>query len=94
MVRGVFYDREDTCPDCKRQRALEIYDRNHKPGYMSMILDRNQLDRFKSRQFYYLKCSVCGKEYEMELKRYNQKLYRLHQLLTFQQLLNLYQIDL
>ena len=26
MIHGVTYDREDTCPDCKRKRALELYD--------------------------------------------------------------------
>lgn len=71
MIRGVFYDREDTCPDCRKQRALEIYDRNNKPGYLSMILDRNQLERLKSRPFYYLKCSMCGKEYRIDWSQEN-----------------------
>ena len=42
MIRGIIYDREDTCPHCKRKRALELYDRNDKPGYFSIILDRNE----------------------------------------------------
>ena len=44
-MRGVTYDREDTCPICKRKRALELYDRNNKPGNLSIILDRNDLDK-------------------------------------------------
>ena len=71
MVNGVFYDREDTCPNCKRQRALEIYDRNNKPGYLSMILDKNQPERLLNRQFYYLKCTACEKEYRIDWSQQN-----------------------
>lgn len=66
MINGVFYDREDTCPICKRKRALEIYDKNNKPGYFTMILDRNILERFHSKQFYYMKCTACGEEFRID----------------------------
>lgn len=71
MIRGVSYDREDTCPQCRRKRALEIYDKYNKPGYFSIILDRNQLDRFLNKQFYYMKCTMCGKEYRIDWSQEN-----------------------
>lgn len=71
MTNGVFYDREDTCPICKRKRALEIYDKNDKPGYFSMILDKNIIERLHSRQFYYLKCTVCGQEFRIDWTQKN-----------------------
>ena len=71
MIRGVTYDREDTCPNCKRKRALEIYDKNNNPGYFSMILDRNQLERFHNRPFYYIKCAICGQEYRIDWSQEN-----------------------
>ena len=71
MVRGVYYDREDTCPYCKRKRALEIYDKNNKPGYFSMILDRNQPERFLSRPFYYIKCVMCNAEFRIDWSQEN-----------------------
>ena len=66
MQPGVIYDREDTCPICKRKRALELYDKNNKPAYFSIILDRGQLERLQSRPFYYMKCSMCGKEFRID----------------------------
>ena len=71
MIPGVTYDREDTCPICKRKRALELYDRNDRPGYFSMILDRNELGRLKSRPFYYMKCAVCGQEFRIDWSQTN-----------------------
>ena len=71
MQRGVTYDREDTCPICKRKRALELYDKNNKPGYFSLILDRNQLERLQSRPFYYMKCNMCGKEFRIDWSQEN-----------------------
>ena len=71
MVNGVTYDREDTCPECKRKRALEIYDKNNRPGYLSMILDKNEPERFLSKPFYYLKCTACGKEYRIDWSQDN-----------------------
>lgn len=71
MIRGVTYDREDTCPNCKRKRALELYDKNDKPGYFSLMLDRGELSRLHSRQFYYFKCSMCGKEYRIDWSNEN-----------------------
>ena len=71
MQRGVTYDREDTCPICKRKRSLELYDKNNKPAYFSLILDRDQLDRLQSRQFYYMKCNMCGKEFRIDWSNQN-----------------------
>lgn len=66
MIRGVTYDREDTCPACKRKRALDLYDRNDKPAYFPIILDRGQLERLNNRTFYYFKCSMCGQEFRID----------------------------
>ena len=71
MIHGVTYDREDTCPECKRKRALELYDKNNRPGYFSIILDKNELERLYNRQFYYLKCTICGKEYRIDWSHEN-----------------------
>ena len=71
MIPGVIYDREDTCPICRRKRSLELYDRNDKPGYFSMILDKNELHRFTSRPFYYMKCVMCGKEFRIDWSNVN-----------------------
>ena len=66
MIRGVTYDREDTCPKCKRKRSLELYDRNNRPAYFSMLLDRNELNRLFSRPFYYMKCKMCDTEFRID----------------------------
>lgn len=71
MIKGVNYDREDTCPNCKRKRSLELYDKNNRPGYFSIILDKNELDRLHCKQFYYLKCKLCGKEYRIDWSQEN-----------------------
>lgn len=71
MMNGVTYDREDTCPCCKRKRALELYDKNDKPGYFSMLLDKNLIDRLASRPFYYMKCTVCNKEFRIDWSQEN-----------------------
>lgn len=71
MIRGVTYDREDTCPKCRKQRALEIYDKNNHPGHLSLLLDRNQTDKLQQRQFYYLKCTICGEEYRIDWSNQN-----------------------
>lgn len=71
MIHGVVYDREDTCPKCKRKRALEIYDKNNKPGYFSMILDKNIIERLHSRPFYYMKCTACGEEFRIDWSQSN-----------------------
>lgn len=71
MIHGISYDREDTCPICKRKRALEIYDKNNRPGYLSMILDKGELDRFQNRQFYYMKCTICKKEFRIDWSNEN-----------------------
>ena len=73
MIRGVVYDREDTCPECKKKRALEIYDKNDKPGYFSMILDKNITQRLHAshRPFYYFRCTVCGKEFRIDWSQSN-----------------------
>lgn len=66
MIKGVTYDREDTCPKCKRKRALEIYDKNNHPGRLSLLLDRNETEKLQQRQFYYLKCTMCGEEFRID----------------------------
>ena len=66
MIRGVTYDREDTCPKCRKQRSLEIYDKNNNPGRLSLILDMNQFYRLQQRQFYYIKCTSCGEEFRID----------------------------
>lgn len=66
MINGVTYDREDTCPNCKRKRSLELYDKNNKPGYFSLILDRGDLSKLHNRQFYYFKCKYCNNEYRID----------------------------
>ena len=66
MIRGVTYDREDTCPICKRKRALELYDKNNKPALFPLILDRKQIDKLYSRAFYYMKCDMCEKEFRID----------------------------
>ena len=71
MINGIIYDREDTCPLCKRKRALELYDRNDKPAYFTMILDRDQLDRLYNRQFYYMKCSFCNEIFRIDWSQEN-----------------------
>lgn len=71
MIRGVTYDREDTCPICRRQRALELFDKNNKPAYFTMILDRNELDKLYKRPFYYFKCVICGKEFRIDWSNEN-----------------------
>lgn len=71
MIQGITYDREDTCPDCKRKRALELYDKNNNPIHFSLILDRGELDRLHNRALYYFKCSMCGKEYRIDWSQEN-----------------------
>lgn len=71
MIHGVTYDREDTCPNCKRKRALEIYDKNNKPGYFSLILDRNDLSKLHNKPFYYMKCKICNHEYRIDWSQQN-----------------------
>lgn len=66
MIRGVTYDREDTCPICRRKRSLDLYDRNNRPAYFPILLDRNELDRLYSRPFYYMKCKVCNTEFRID----------------------------
>lgn len=66
MIRGVIYDREDTCPECRRQRSLELYDKNDRPAWFTLILDRNEIDKLYSRQLYYFKCKQCGKEFRID----------------------------
>ena len=66
MVRGVIYDREDTCPNCKRKRALDLYDKFGKPARFPLMLDRNDFRQLHFRQFYYMKCSECGQEYRID----------------------------
>lgn len=66
MIRGVTYDREDTCPDCRRKRSLDLFDRNNRPAYFPMLLDRNEINRLYSRPFYYMKCKSCGKEFRID----------------------------
>lgn len=71
MINGVTYDREDTCPVCRRKRALEIYDKNNNPGRFSLILDRGELERLHQRTFYYFKCTICGKEFRIDWSNHN-----------------------
>lgn len=71
MINGVTYDREDTCPICKRKRALELYDKNNNPARFSLILDRNELDKLQSRQFYYMKCEACDTEFRIDWSQEN-----------------------
>lgn len=66
MTKGVFYDREDTCPYCKRKRVLELYDRNNNPARFTMILDTGKTERLLQRQFYYMKCTACNKEFRID----------------------------
>lgn len=66
MIHGITYDREDTCPICKRKRSLDLYDKNNKSCNFSLILDKNDLSRLKSRPFYYFKCKSCGKEFRID----------------------------
>ena len=66
MIRGIIYDREDTCPNCKRKRALDLYDKNNRPARFPLLLDRNEIDRLYKKQYYYFKCSMCGKEYRID----------------------------
>ena len=71
MIHGVTYDREDTCPICKRKRSLELYDKNDRPGLFSVMLDRGQLDRLHSRPFYYMKCTICGEQFRIDWSQPN-----------------------
>ena len=71
MIKGIIYDREDTCPNCNRKRAIELYDKNNRPGYFSMILDRNELHRLHIKQFYYMKCRFCNKEYRIDWSKHD-----------------------
>jgi len=71
MIRGIIYDREDTCPNCKRKRSLELYDRNNKPAYFSLILDKGEIERLHQRQFYYFKCKICDQEYRIDWSQEN-----------------------
>lgn len=71
MIPGIFYDREDTCPECRRKRSLELYDKNNKPGYFSLVLDRGDLSKLHNRQFYYFRCKSCGKEFRIDWSNEN-----------------------
>lgn len=71
MIRGVIYDREDTCPKCKRKRALELYDKYNKPGRFTIMLDRNDFRPLHIRSFYYMKCTHCGQEYRIDWSNEN-----------------------
>lgn len=66
MMHGVTYDREDTCPHCKRKRSLELYDKNNRPAYFALILDRKDLTKLNNRIFYYMKCKCCGAEFRID----------------------------
>lgn len=71
MIRGVTYEREDTCPKCGKKRSLELYDKNNHPGHFALILDRGELNRLQQRQFYYMKCTVCNEEYRIDWSNQN-----------------------
>ena len=66
MIRGMTYLREDTCPSCMMERALDIYDEHDKRAYFQVMLDKSKTDKLLSRRFYYFKCSNCGKTFDID----------------------------
>lgn len=63
--------REDTCPVCKSERTLEIYNQYNKPCYYSTYLDKRHngsLDLFEPRVGYvsYIRCDRCRTKFIIE----------------------------
>lgn len=58
--------REDTCIYCKRDRAIEIYDKNNNPIRFSFILDTGKLFLLNIRQLCYGKCKYCNKRFVLD----------------------------
>lgn len=53
------YDREDTCPECRTERAIEAYDHNNNQLKLSLSIDNN----VPIKNVSYLKCKKCKKEF-------------------------------
>lgn len=58
--------REDTCHNCHREKAIELYDQNDNPFRFSYLLDTHRYDVFSRRMAYYARCRYCGKEYKLD----------------------------
>ena len=71
MIKGMQYEREDTCPICRAKRSLDLYDSYDKRIYFSNILDRNKLDKLHSKKLYYIKCCNCGTKFKINWSKPN-----------------------
>lgn len=65
--RLIWYEREDFCPNCKKERALIIYDNYGKQLDYPLLLDYNRKDVFEvseyGRIFSHMKCRFCNQEF-------------------------------
>lgn len=62
MITPIEYSRYDTCLFCNSERSVDIYNNFNRPIHLSILIDRNEIDRVKSMQnLRYMKCSKCGK---------------------------------
>lgn len=66
LIRGMVYLREDTCPICQAERSLELYDNNDNRAYFSNILDQDRLEKLHYKRYYYIKCSNCKREFQID----------------------------
>lgn len=58
--------RNDTCPKCGRDRAIELYDRNNTPIGFSSILDNHRNIILGIREIHYGRCRYCKKTFELD----------------------------
>ncbi len=61
----LYFEREDTCPNCGCKKSLDIYTDKDKPINYQKILDQNNHEFFgnKTHVFSYMRCNNCGKEF-------------------------------
>ena len=58
--------RQDTCPKCGRDRAIELYDKNNAPIRFTFILDTNKNILLDRREIHYGKCRLCKSVFELD----------------------------
>lgn len=58
--------RQDTCPYCYTDKAIELYDKNDNGIRFSHILNINRLDLLNIRQIYYGECKKCHQRFLLD----------------------------